>query len=254
VLTALDLKRAIDGTSKAMQFGFVTFLNHIALVVYQDDRSVFINNDIVHGPKQMTTADTKSDTTRADFALRSWGTLGFALVYKIRYSVALVRVPEQTVPSNLSDAAFTKKLWSFYKATAVWWGLQPGIADTYHQNVAAFNSGMLELERMLPKLTKNPSASQLVDVTTLATTLYTLADALASHSNFGQRPGVKGTVKEVSAMAVVAPAGKDLPIYAVVRLLAAAKKRGDTLTADQDALVQKPATLQDHADALSKVP
>lgn len=253
VLVAYDLQRAIAGsTAVRMRFGFITFLNHIALVVYHNDRSFFVNNDVIHGPGPQNSGE--NDESRAEHALSTWGPIGFPNVYKVEFSVALVRVPRYTLTSNQSETSFKNALWKTYKTFAVWWGLQPGTAVRYHEEIADYDQTMHQLGALLGGMSGTPLATSdiMIEAAKRARALYDLAKSLADPRKFGERAGVKGKIKEVSRIGVIAPPRTSVPLYHVVSQLVAAKQRGDTLTTDQDALTAEPATLGDHADALNR--
>jgi hypothetical protein len=158
--------------------------------------------------------------------------------------------------TSLAEKAFLSTLWARYQDFASWWRLQPGIAGDFHDWIRLCDATMIKLEPLAAKLGSSTKASSqdMLDASVLATDAYKLAEMMASQANYGVPPGFKVKIDSVGSMGIITPENVAAPIYNVVTLLAAAAKRGDTLTADQQALVKRPANAPDHADALNKVP
>ena len=255
VVSAHDIFHALDGSGAAVRFGFLTVLNHIALVVYHKGRSFLINNDVIYGPTAIPKDGEKDDNARAQHALRNWARRAFSDVYNVTYGVALARVPTETVTNALDETKFETRLFDMYLRFANWWGLQPGIAGVFHELVRRFNADMIDLDRRLARLSTSSKADSkdMLDATSIAVTLYATAEQLASASNYALSPKMKGTIDSEDSIGVMHPS-TTLPLYRFVALLANRKKQGDTLTADQDALLLRPTTPATHADALNKVP
>jgi hypothetical protein len=259
LMTASDLYRSVAKVAGVhIDFGFVTFLNHIALVGYAGDESFFVNNDLISGPQPMPklAAGASAAEQRANFALNAWGPEGFVTVYQVTYAVALVRVPIETISSAAGDGTFKARMWARYQVFAKWWGLQPPpVADNYHKAIAEFDKGMKQLDRLLDGKTAaqlaDPTSDLMKDAASRAKRLFAIADDLALPTNFGQR--TKEKIREASTMGVIHPLASKTPIglYRTVQLMLAAKQAGRTLTQDQQDLLVLPADPLAHTDRLN---
>ena len=158
--------------------------------------------------------------------------------------------------ASTNEKTFLKKLTKLYQLFAAWWRLQPGVAGTFHDWMKKYNAKMIEIETLAATLNSSTKADAqaMLDASVLATDVYTLATNMASQSNYGLVPGFKAKIDSVDSMGVISPAGTPSPVFRVVQLLAARSKQRDTLTTDQKALLDRPTTDADLADALNKVP
>lgn len=258
VLTAYDIFRAVNGISNGplVEFAFVTYLNHIALAGFTNGQTFFVNNDRVHGPEPIPADLPPGRVERARFELLRWGRQGFAATYPVRYSIAPLRAPHQTISTSRADRSFRTRLWADYQRVAVWWGLRTGIAGSYHEWIRDYNVKMEKLEALLGKKDADTKAGSktMLEAATLAVELFKTADELASERNMGARPEFKGRILFERAVGVVHPQAKEPPLYRVVRLLQAAKRRGETLSGPQQQIVDKPSTADAHAGQLFALP
>lgn len=253
VLAAHDLYRATHGAKGAprIHFGFVTFLNHIALFGCTDKLSFFINNDKIRTDLLDRPLRTRAD--RAEDALRRWAQFGFADVYRVDYSIAIVRVPYWTVATATSEQAFRRLLWSKYKWFATWWGLQPKIARKQHEQLKLYDAKMKTLAQTVRGsnlASAAPTSATMTSASRLSLELFSLADALVDKARYRARPG---RIHHAKAAAVVAPPAPspEPPLYQVVRSLRAAVARGKALSPQQQTLMAKPTSAKAHAEDLA---
>ena len=254
VLTAYDIYRAVSGnkTAKRVDFGFVTFLNHITLVGYVDGKSFFVNNDKIHGLRDIPGGAGLAKADLARFAVHTWGPLGFNEVYELPYGIAIVRVPHWTISTRLSEDVFKKRLWANYKRFAKWWGLKTVTAYAHHREMAEYNTTMIKLGRMLktlddPTVPREEKAGLNKAITLVADDLFNRANALANKVRYFEN----GRVADEGSVAVLHRESSPPPLYDVVRRLVAARAAGETLTAEEVKVVNRPATPAEHSDALN---
>ncbi|MBK8901306.1 MAG: hypothetical protein IPM53_08990 [Anaerolineaceae bacterium] len=248
---AFDIQQAVTQTSVKVEFRFLTFLNHIALIGYFDNQSFLVNNDRIYLPKPIpkSAADAQLE---AGF---NWAINAFSTVYDVRFTIFVAVMP---VGSLLSDtSSFESKIWQMYQ-NSLWWGLANHRATptsntpSYYDEIQLFNQGSLKLETLLTVIReKNPAASSplMGEATDLAAALYDLANRLADPANFVAE---KKSVNFIPAIGFGSPqsSGKrrasGLPMYEMVDLL----KKKSNLSHKQKQLIGSKVR-QAHVAALT---
>jgi hypothetical protein len=256
VLTAYDLYRAVQGTSAlTLEFRFLTFLNHICLVVCFDRSTFLVNNATITAPIDVERHGTLAeDRIHATF---QWSREAYASVYNVDYSFFLaLQIPTLTLDTNRSEPDFRRAIQQMYLGSQGW-GIDndPTIAGQYFEGISLFNKASKVLAAQVQQLkTTAAPASVWDDATTRALQLYALAEKMMDGKNFKffntDLPkrmavkvgfGIRGVRDPQGARSRKAPRSQDqptLPMYELGELLI---KRGRTitLTADQDALTKK---------------
>jgi hypothetical protein len=259
VQTAYDLFRAVQGTpSLTLEFRFVTFLNHLCLVVYFDNAAFLVNNATIHLPKDVVPSGTPTADQRIAAAF-AWAEVAFTTVYDVDYIVFLAVVPRLSLDTNRSDADFKHRIWQMY-LDSQGWGIKndEAIAADYFRGISLFDASSKLLAERLKRLAggRRAPAGDWNDATTQALELYDLAEKMSDAQNFvffndaftKKKPipaigfSIRPPVGPASLRPAAPPAGSPptLPMYQLGELLSQRKRRGQALTADQDRLAQKP--------------
>lgn len=268
VLTAYDLYRAVQGTSGlTLEFRFLTFLNHICLVVYFDESTFLVNNANIVAPIALERRGSLADDRiQAGF---QWSREAFASVYNVDYSLFLaVEVPDLTLDTNRSDADFKKAIHQMYLSSQGWGIINdPTIAGQYFETIALFNKASTALAVQVNTLRSQAApASVWDDATTRALTLYALGEKMVEAKNFvffnpalTKHPlavkvgsGVRGPRDLNQLRSKTKPLSKEkrgLPMYELGDLVVR-RGRSTKLTPDQDTLAKKLRGT-DHTDDLT---
>jgi hypothetical protein len=259
VQTAYDLFRAVQGTrSLSLEFRFVTFLNHLCLVVYFDNAAFLVNNATIHLPVDVVPSGTPTADQRIAAAF-AWAEVAFTTVYDVDHIIFLAVVPRLSLDTNRSDAEFKHRIWKMYQDSQGWGTTNDEtIAADYFRAISLFDASSKLLAERLKRLASGhqAAAADWNDATTRGLELYALAEKLSDAQNFIFFNDAFTRKKPIPAIgfAIRPPADSGrlrlatphagrpatLPMYQLGELLSQRKRRGQTLTADQEALAQKP--------------
>jgi hypothetical protein len=259
VQAAYDLVRAVEGTkSVRLEFRFLTFLNHICLIVFFDNAAFLVNNAKVYPPEDIMPQGVPNQDQKIDAAFM-WGGRAFASVYNVSYMMFLAVLPQLSVTTGLSDPAFKNAIWKAF-LNSQGWGIKRDVADGYFKKIRLFNDNSIILAETLNGLKsgKKTSVEDWSNATTLALDLYKLGEDVSEANNFvffnkellKYKPIPRVGFSVIKASTDNADRPPTLPMYELANLISQRKKRGQTLTADQEMLVQKPTGI-DHVNELT---
>jgi hypothetical protein len=256
VETAFDLMRAARAVKGlTLEFRFLVFPEHVALVVYRDQTSFAVNNARIFLPRPFPAASTLANVK--DVAGFSWATVAMQDAYSARFAIVPVMLQIKTLSSNQSESAFKTAIWATYQSIT---GFTITVGKAYFDSSKAFELGSTLLtiyliELAAGKLSKKERDEVMDRATEMTDKLYQLARVLADSCNFldTRKAGFLGAIGSHvnSEDELVQAAGLQqlLPMYVFVGLLRKQVKPG--LTAAQQQLANLP-TGQQHVDALTK--
>jgi hypothetical protein len=261
--TAYDLFRATRGVSGLkLEFRFLTFLNHLCLIVFFDNHSFLVNNGEITRPRQTVKSGTPTDFDRIDAAFK-WGGQAFTTVYDVTYTMFLAVLPRLSLDTNRSDPAFKNGIWDMYQ-NSQGWGIsnQTPVAQDYFEAIKLFNKASVRLAERIVELRdkRKESAPHWDEATKIALELYTLGERMTAKSNFiffntaftaanpipavgfSIRPDAVTTKTKVTT----------LPMYELVEMLQQRKRDRRSLTTDQQNLLKNPSGFA-HAAKLTEL-
>jgi len=261
VQAAYDLFRAVAGTPNlTLEFRFLTFLNHMCLIVFFDNAAFLVNNAKVYPPGDIKPQGTPTDDEKVAAAFQ-WGGLAFTTVYDVSHMLFLAVLPQLSVKTNRSDADFKKAIWKTF-LDSQGWGISnnAAIAGDYFKGIALFDANSIALAGRLKGLKSGnqASADDWNAATTLALDLYKLGEAMSEFKNFVffntdfvKNKPIPAIGFAVDREVVSSGGSRTLPMYDLAELLSQRKKSGQRLTADQNTLARK-LTGFDHVSELTE--
>lgn len=239
---ARDLHAAVHSSPVTIEFRFMTFLNHVCLIGYVDNKVFLANNATLHPPRLMKKSGRQPDRQRREQAGLDWAPEAFATVHRVQYTIFPATIPRFGVSTSLGEPVFSKRLWSVFLRSIGWGIVGDGAAD-YFKAIKRFDRAAVAVRAIL----NQPSAKRDLDkATMLGNDLYELARILA-----GRKPpageGAAATWYLVyehpfppesffTTIGGAAPKGERLPMYDLVDLL----KRRAHLTPEQRLLAGNP--------------
>lgn len=256
VEAAFDLMRAAQAAGKlVLEFRFLVFPGHVALVVYQGQTSFAVNNARIFPPRPFPKAAAGQSVR--DAAGFSWAPPATQDAFSARYAIVPVSMPLKTVSSNQSEAAFKKAIWAMYQLITGF-DIAAAVGKQYFDSAKAFDIGSAILLFYFDDLSKagkpEDRKADLNAVTILALALYDLADVLAVSCNFVDTRNARYTttiaahVNTDDELVLAGGLGATLTMYRAVDLVNQLPERARS--ADQKTLAAKP-TRADHVDALT---
>jgi hypothetical protein len=260
VETAFDMMRAARAfPGLTLEFRFLVFLGHVALVVYEGKTSFCVNNAEIFAAAPWP-APTKYLNSR-DGAGFSWATNAMQGAFSARFAITLVALHPASLSSNVSELKFKSDIWTMYQSILTL-DIDAAIGDKYAKSVEAFEAGSGTLTAYITELKglsdRTPRANEFADSLTRATNLtdklYALADAIADPCNYLELKSTQFLLKIGAHVSrdderiQRAQLGGELPMYGLVEFLKTIPAQ--KLTSLQQGLVGK-STGRDHAQMLT---
>jgi hypothetical protein len=275
VETAYDLFCAIHNVwGLTLEFKFLTFLNHLCMIAHFGDHSFLVNNalitppakneDIISSKKRVKTI-TLTKVQEKIVTAFSLGKRAFATVYNVTYAMFIAVLPPLSVDTNRSEVTFKADIWKLY-LNSQGWGIsnQEDVARHYFDNIQLFNKDSIRLAFMIMKLRKLPGNQKETvelwkEATKIALDLHDLGESMTQRSNFvffnkaltnakpAARVGFNVREDEISKATNTT---ETLPMYELNEMLKKRKRNGQTLTLEQEKLIQRKIG-DDHVSELS---
>jgi hypothetical protein len=256
VETAFDLMRAVKSINGlTLEFRFLVFPEHVALVVYQDQTSFAVNNARIFLPRPFPASATAGQA-KIDAGF-SWATVAMQDAFSARFAIVPVMLQAKTLSSKQSESAFKKAIWVMYQSITGF-NIVKNVGKAYFDSSKAFDAGSTLLTIYLldlssGKLSRKDMTEVMDRATELTEKLYLLAEILAHACNFvdtnnaGFLATIGAHVKAEDALVQAARLQGQLPMYLFVRLLQQPKQK---LNAAQQQLAKLPTDVL-HVNALS---
>lgn len=241
---AFDLMRAAQAADKlVLEFRFLLFPGHVALVVYHGNSTFAVNNARIFQPLPFPKVAPGQDAR--DGAGFQWARLAMQDAFSARYAIVPAAMPKATVFSNQAEPAFKKAMWAMFQLITGF-DINKGVGKQYFDSAVMFEAGSTALLFYFDELRKPAAATKAImtSMTTLALALYDLADILGNTCNFVDTKGAQLTmalgahVNIEDDLVVAGGLGVDLTIWHAVDLV---QKMPDRLRSDdQKKLANQP--------------
>jgi hypothetical protein len=256
VETAFDLMRAANAINGlTLEFRFLVFPQHVALVVYHDQTSFAVNNARIFVPRPFPASAAAGQ--KKDAAGFSWAPVAMQDALSARFAIVPVMLPAKTLSSKQSESAFKTAIWAMYQSITGF-DVAVEVNKSYYDSAKTFDAGsalltLYLLELSGGKLSKKDMTEIMDRATELTEKLYLLAGVLADVCNFvdtknaGFITNIGAHVDVEDELVQAAALNGELPMYVFVRLL---QQPGRKLNAAQQQLATTFRTGQLHIDEL----
>lgn len=256
VEAAFDLMRAARAADRlVLEFRFLVFPGHVALVVYQGQTSFAVNNARIFPPRPFP--KVAAGQSARDAAGFSWAPFATQDAFSARYAIVPVSMPLKTLFSNQSEAAFKKVIWAMFQLITGF-DIAGAVGKQYFDSAKAFDIGSIILLFYFDDMAKagkpEDVKADLKAATALALALYDLAEVLAISCNFIDSKNAHYTTTIAAHVNIddelvqAGGLGADLTMYRVVDLVNQLPERARS--DDQRRLAAKP-TRAAHVDTLT---
>lgn len=250
---AYDIYKAIHPTDVTVEFRYLTFLNHIALVGFIDGKSFLINNDLIFKPRPIK--GNKFQKIGASF---DWTGEAYTTIYDLDFAIFLSVLINVDITTNQSEKSFIRNLLSTYKKS-LFWGIKNEIAQqtkgnpSYFDDINKFNVDSLVLNRLIKNkndMNKSSTSIPITQATQLTSDLYRIAKVIADKDNYvaqGRIPPHSVKIDGAFRLSSNDPGRSSLPMYNFVEIL----RKKQSLSSNQQFLVGQKIGLE-HIKQLNK--